>query len=88
MKCDMPQGHPSHCGCVPPTTEYVGARVPSDLPLLPSERRQLENKVKEAIAKYETAYANALRHVTYVINTHEGLTQEQRDSIVHRIWHE
>ena len=72
-------------GNQPPTTEYVGKR---ELPLLPSERKDLENKVKEAVAKYEMAYASALRKFTAVINLHEGLTDELKESILYRLWNE
>ena len=60
----------------------------NDLPLLPSERKEFLSKIKEANDKYEMAYANALRHFTRVINTHEGLTSELKESIIYRIWNE
>lgn len=59
-----------------------------ELSLLPSERKDLENKVKEAIAKHEMAYASALRKFTAVINLHEGLTDELKESILYRTWNE
>ena len=60
----------------------------NDLPLLPSERKDLENKVKEANQRAETIYAATLRKVTAIINNHESLTAEQRDSILYRVWNE
>lgn len=60
----------------------------TELPLLPSERKELLNKIKEANTKAEMAYANALRQFTRVINTHEGLSDNQKESILYRIWNE
>ena len=59
-----------------------------ELSLLPSERKEFLSKIKELNNKYEMAYANALRSFTRVINTHEGLTSELKESILYRIWNE
>lgn len=59
-----------------------------ELPLLPSERASLQQKVKDANQKYELSYDAALRKFTSVINLHEGLTTEQKESILYRIWKE
>ena len=60
----------------------------NELPLLPSERKELLSKIKEANDKYEMAYANALRSFTRVINTHESLSEEEKKSLLYRIWNE
>lgn len=70
---------------IPPTTEYVGKR---ELPPLPSERKELLSKIRELNDKYEMAYASALRSFTRVINTHEGLSEEEKKSILYRVWNE
>lgn len=67
----------------PPTTEYVGK---PDLPLLLSERRELEQKVRDANQRYELAFDAALRRFTAVINLRDDLTEQQKKSILSETW--
>lgn len=67
----------------PPTTEYVGKR---DLPLLPSERRELNEKIKQERQKFELAYSQACSKFTSIINTDESLTLEQKTNILEKLW--
>lgn len=57
-----------------------------DLPLLPSERRELLQKVKDANARYEQAYDAARRSFTAIINNDESLSLEQKESLIRSIW--
>jgi hypothetical protein len=58
----------------------------NELPLLPSERKELLSKIKELNNKYEMAYSSALRSFTRIINEDISLTQEQREGILESLW--
>ena len=55
------------------------------LPLLNSERKEYQHKLKEAQSKYETAYSSALRKFTRIINE-SGLTEEEKQDILGQLW--
>ena len=82
MNCQMPQGHPTHCGCVLPTTEYVGYDLH---PLLKSERRQLQDKIREAEQRFDLAYSQACSKFTRIINESDLTVQEKQD-ILDQLW--
>lgn len=67
----------------PPTTEYVGYDT---RPLLPSERRILQDKIREAEQRFDLAYSQACSKFTSIINTDESLTLEQKINILKRLW--
>lgn len=69
--------------CAPPTTEYVGK---SDLPLLPSERRQLQDKIREAEQRFDLAYSQACSKFTSIINADSTLTDAQKQNILNQLW--
>jgi hypothetical protein len=58
----------------------------NDLPLLPSERSDLEQKIRDERQKYELAYDTALRRFTSVINQRKDLTEAQKESILSEVW--
>lgn len=58
----------------------------NDLPLLPSERRELHERIKEANQRFELAYSQACSKFTSIINTDESLTLEQKQNILDRLW--
>lgn len=57
-----------------------------DLPLLPSERRELQERIKEERQRYELAFDAALRRFTAVINLRDDLTEDQKQSILSETW--
>lgn len=57
-----------------------------ELPLLPSERRDLLQKVQDANVRYEQAYDAARRSFTAIINNDESLSLEQKDKILNLVW--
>ena len=58
----------------------------NDLPLLPSERRELHERIKEANQRFDLAYSQACSKFTRIINTDESLTLEQKTNILERLW--
>lgn len=58
----------------------------SDLPLLPSERRQLQDKIREAEQRFDLAYSQACSKFTSIINTDSTLTDAQKQNILDRLW--
>lgn len=58
----------------------------NDLPLLPSERRELHERIKEANQRFDLAYSQACSKFTNIINTDESLTLEQKQNILDRLW--
>ncbi|UZS00875.1 hypothetical protein [Pseudomonas phage vB_PsaM_M1] len=57
-----------------------------DLPLLPSERRELHERIKEANQRFDLAYSQACSKFTSIINTDQSLTLEQKQNILDRLW--
>ena len=57
-----------------------------DLPLLPSERRELHERIKEANQRFDLAYSQACSKFTSIINTDESLTLEQKTNILEKLW--
>lgn len=68
--------------CVPPTTEYVGYDT---RPLMPSERRQLQDKIREAEQRFDLAYSQACSKFTRIINE-SNLTAEEKQDILNQLW--
>jgi hypothetical protein len=58
----------------------------NDLPLLPSERRELHERIKEANQRFDLAYSQACSKFTSIINTDESLTLDQKTNILDRLW--
>lgn len=58
----------------------------NDLPLLQSERRELNERIKEANQRFDLAYSQACSKFTSIINTDKGLTLEQKQNILERLW--
>lgn len=57
-----------------------------DLPLLPSERKQYEYKIKELKNERDQIYACALRKVNSTITTCKILTEAQKIELLALIW--
>ena len=57
-----------------------------ELALLPSERRQLQDKIREAEQRFSLAYSQACSKFTSIINTDESLTLEQKTNILEKLW--
>jgi hypothetical protein len=70
----------------PPTTEYVGKSDYDLHPLMKSERRQLQDKIREAEQRFDLAYSQACSKFTSIINTDESLTLEQKINILEKLW--
>ncbi|MNF50234.1 hypothetical protein D3C85_293170 [compost metagenome] len=60
----------------------------NDLPLLPSERRQYEMKIREATNHADSQYAAALRHASFVVQTCKDIPQDIKDEIINKLWRE
>jgi len=57
-----------------------------ELALLPSERRELHERIKEANQRFDLAYSQACSKFTSIINTDESLTLEQKQDILEKLW--
>lgn len=57
-----------------------------DLPLLPSERRELHERIKEANQRFDLAYSQACSKFTAIINTDSTLTDAQKQNILDQLW--
>ena len=57
----------------------------NDLPLLNSERRQLQNKIREAEQRFDLAYSQACSKFTRIINE-SNLTVEEKQDILNQLW--
>jgi len=55
-------------------------------PLMKSERRILQDKIREAEQRFSLAYSQACSKFTSIINTDESLTLEQKTNILERLW--
>lgn len=66
----------------PPTTEYVAYDT---RPLMPSERRLLQDKIREAEQRFDLAYSQACSKFTRIINE-SALTEEQKQDILSEVW--
>lgn len=55
-------------------------------PLMPSERRQLQDKIREAEQRFNLTYSQACSKFTSIINTDESLTLEQKQNILNKLW--
>lgn len=56
-----------------------------DLPLLPSERRELNERIKEANQRFDLAYSQACSKFTRIINE-SNLTVEEKQDILNQLW--
>lgn len=54
-------------------------------PLLPSERRELEQKVRDANQRFDLAYSQACSKFTRIINESD-LTVEEKQDILNQLW--
>jgi hypothetical protein len=57
----------------------------NDLPLLPSERRELHERIKEANQRFDLAYSQACSKFTRIINESD-LTVEEKQDILDQLW--
>lgn len=57
----------------------------NDLPLLPSERLQLQDKIREAEQRFDLAYSQACSKFTRIINE-SALTVEDKQDILNQLW--
>lgn len=58
----------------------------NDLPLLPSERRQYEMKIRDAVNHADAQWNAALRYVNRIVLEADYLTNEQKDLILESVW--
>lgn len=70
---------------IPPKAPPAAAPS-SDLPLLPSERRELNERIKEANQRFGLAYSQACSKFTSIINTDSTLTDAQKQNILDQLW--
>ena len=66
--------------------QYGASAMKPELQLLNSERRQLQDKIREAEQRFDLAYSQACSKFTSIINTDESLTLEQKQNILDRLW--
>ena len=57
----------------------------NDLPLLPSERRELHEGIKEANQRFDLAYSQACSKFTRIINESNSTVEEKQD-ILNQLW--
>jgi predicted transcriptional regulator len=57
----------------------------NDLALLPSERRQLQDKIREVEQRFSLAYSQACSKFTRIINE-SNLTVEEKQDILSQLW--
>ena len=58
----------------------------NDLPLLPSERRQYEMKIREAVNHADAQFHAALRYVNRIVLEDQFLTNADKDRLLSKIW--
>lgn len=56
------------------------------LPLLPSERRAYEMKIREAVNHADAQWNAALRYVNRIVLEADYLTNEQREKLLETMW--
>jgi hypothetical protein len=56
-----------------------------ELALLPSERRELNERIKEANLRFDLAYSQACSKFTRIINE-SNLTVEEKQDILNQLW--
>ncbi len=54
-------------------------------PLMKSERRQLQDKIREAEQRFDLAYSQACSKFTRIINE-SNLTVEEKQDILDQLW--
>ena len=54
-------------------------------PLMKSERRQLQDKIREAEQRFSLAYSQACSKFTRIINE-SNLTVEEKQDILNQLW--
>ena len=71
-----------------PTPSTIESADKSDYdtrPLMPSERRQLQDKIREAEQRFDLAYSQACSKFTRIINESD-LTVEEKQDILDQLW--
>lgn len=66
--------------------QYGASAMKPELPLLNSERRQLQDKIREAEQRFDLAYSQACSKFTSIINADSTLTDAQKQNILDRLW--
>lgn len=60
--------------------------INTELEMLPSERKQYHDKIKQLIEERNTAYGCALRKTTSLINQAEWINTEMKIKLLDLIW--
>ena len=58
----------------------------NDLPLLPSERYQLNEKIKQAKIEAESSFHAAIRSCIETVNRSEELTATQKENLIRQFY--